>query len=31
MKVTAVPLAVLTQIPDTDDSVWAANSSTGTV
>ncbi len=25
-KVTAVPLAVLTQIPDTDDSVWAGNS-----
>ncbi len=30
-KVTAVPLAVLTQVPDTDDSVWAANSVTGTV
>lgn len=28
-KVTAVPLAVLTQIPNTDDSVWAANSATG--
>ena len=25
-KVSAVPLAVLTQIPDTDDSVWAGNS-----
>jgi len=28
-KVTAVPLAVLTQLPDTDDSVWAANSAAG--
>ncbi|MBI4964926.1 MAG: glutamate synthase [Desulfomonile tiedjei] len=25
-KVEAVPLAVLTQVPDTDDSVWASNS-----
>jgi len=24
-KVEAVPLAVLTQVPDTDDSVWASN------
>ena len=28
-KVVAVPLAVLTQVPDTDDSVWAANSRAG--
>ena len=24
-KVEAVPLAVLTQVPDTDDSVWSTN------
>jgi glutamate synthase domain-containing protein 3 len=28
-KVEAVPLAVLTRIPSTDDSVWAANSARG--
>jgi len=28
-KVEAVPLAVLTQIPDTDDSAWAAQDSPG--
>jgi hypothetical protein len=25
-KVNAVPLSVLTQVPDTDDSVWSATS-----
>ena len=28
-KVEAVPLSVLTQIPDTDDSVWAAKAGMG--
>lgn len=28
-KIEAVPLAVLTQIPSTDDAVWAANSAGG--
>ncbi|MEJ2719162.1 MAG: hypothetical protein P8182_18855, partial [Deltaproteobacteria bacterium] len=30
-KVEAVPLAVLTRIPDTDDSVWAAGAAESAV